>query len=456
MPRAPRLDYEALILRLAALLGRRGPMGAPLVLSELGISQPTLSRLLQRHPEGLLSFGRARATRYASARRVGELRGPVPIHQIGPEGRPQRLGELHPVEPQGYVVLGEDHRLPTAYFDDLPWFLHDLRPSGFLGRQVPALHPELGAPEDIRRWSGEHVLRYLVLHAHDTVGALLLGDLELHLRARRRAPELIPRSDRLSRYEELAERALHGGPPGSSAAGEQPKFLTWRGPEPTAVLVKFSPPLSEVTARRTADLLVVEHIAHEVLRAHGMPSARSELLWGRERYYLEVERFDRMGAHGRRGVLSLAAFDVEHVGGSGRWGDTALALHRQGRVSASVLERVRFAELFGALIGNTDMHAGNLSFLCDGTQILELAPVYDMTAMFYAPVAGQLVPRRFEPRPPKAEEAEVWELAAAAAIALWRTVAEDERVSRDFRRIAAENLVEVEAWGSFAQSLAGT
>lgn len=449
------MDFEALRLGMSSILSQRGPSAAPPLASELGISQPTLSRLVHRYPEDLVTFGRARATRYARARRVGELVGPVPVHQVDERGRLQRLGELHPIEPQGFVVIGADARLPTGTFDDLPWFLHDLRPSGFLGRQVPALHPELGAPEDIRRWSAEQTLRYLALHAHDAVGALLLGELELHLRARRRSPELIPQGDRLPRYEALAERALHGGPPGSSAAGEQPKFLAWRGPEPTAVLVKFSPPLHEATARRTADLLVVEHTAHEVLRKHGVPSARSELLCGPERYYLEVERFDRVGAHGRRGALSLAALDVEHVGGSGRWGDTTLALHQQGLVSSAIVERVRFAELFGALIGNSDMHAGNLSFVCDGTQILDLAPIYDMTAMLYAPTAGQLVARRFEPRPPRAEEAEVWALAAAAALSLWQRVAEDERVSAGFRAIAAENRAEVEAWRSFAASLAG-
>lgn len=48
----------------------------------------------------------------------------------------------------------------NAVYDDLPWFLFDLRPSGFLGRFVPMRHPELGLPVDIRAWSAEHLLGY--------------------------------------------------------------------------------------------------------------------------------------------------------------------------------------------------------------------------------------------------------------------------------------------------------
>lgn len=61
--------------------------------------------------------------------------------------------------------------------------------------------------------------------------------------------------------------------------------------------------------------------------------------------------------------------------------------------------------------------------------------------------------RRFEPRPPRVEEAEVWELAAEAAIALWQRVATDDRVSREFRKIAAANLAAVVAWRAFAEKL---
>ena len=43
---------------------------------------------------------------------------------------------------------------------------------------------------------------------------------------------------------------------------------------------------------------------------------------------------------------------------------------------------------FGTLIGNTDMHAGNLSFVSDHGRPYALAPAYDMTPMAFAPRSG--------------------------------------------------------------------
>jgi hypothetical protein len=43
---------------------------------------------------------------------------------------------------------------------------------------------------------------------------------------------------------------------------------------------------------------------------------------------------------------------------------------------------------FGQLIGNTDMHNGNLSFMSEENCPLELSPVYDMLPMTFAPTSG--------------------------------------------------------------------
>jgi hypothetical protein len=52
-------------------------------------------------------------------------------------------------------------------------------------------------------------------------------------------------------------------------------------------------------------------------------------------------------------------------------------------ITASVLDQIQAIWWFGRLIGNTDMHLGNLAFVPG----LNVAPVYDMLPAMYAPFA---------------------------------------------------------------------
>ena len=63
-------------------------------------------------------------------------------------------------------------------------------------------------------------------------------------------------------YLLLAEKAMAGDPAGSSAAGEQPKFMALieREAAPLQVLVKFSPPVTTAEGGRWSDLLMCEHL----------------------------------------------------------------------------------------------------------------------------------------------------------------------------------------------------
>src|SRR5262249_34839329 len=133
----------------------------------------------------------------------------------------------------------------------------------------------------------------------------------------------------------------------------------------THVLVKFSPPTEETIGRRIADLLVCEHLAHEVLRTHEMVSARSDLVSGGGRLFLEVERFDRT-AKGRKGLISLMALDMEFGGGLKSWSGTAKSLFSQKKIAEPVYRNIVWLETFGRLIGNTDMHHGNVSLFAQG------------------------------------------------------------------------------------------
>ncbi|HEY4158939.1 MAG TPA: HipA domain-containing protein, partial [Polyangiaceae bacterium] len=233
---------------------------------------------------------------------------------------------------------------------------------------------------------------------------------------------------------------------GSSAGGEQPKFLVTRTPGARPALVKFSPSTKTGVGRRSADLLVAEHLALEVLAKHGKPAAKSELVAAGEQIFLEVERFDRTPQGGRRGLISLLALDAEFVGRMVSWTDSVSRLVDNQILPRAMIRNVAWLELFGRLIANSDMHAGNLSFFARGSRVLGIAPAYDMLPAQYAGQQGHLAEVTFEPAPPKPADSDVWNEASGAALELWQRVLKHELVSADFRGIARHNAKVVEAF----------
>lgn len=207
------------------------------------------------------------------------------------------------------------------------------------------------------------------------------------------------------------------------------------------MLVKFSPPVREEAGRRVADLLVCEHLALSLLRECGVDAAHSHIVTSGQRLFLEVERFDRVSASlGRKGVVSLDALVAHHTRQGTHWTDMTQILCAAGHVPKSCVAEVRTRELFGDLIANTDMHAGNLAFFCRHlATATSLAPVYDMLPMRYALRGGDVSWPPFEPHIPP-------HLASEAARVLpwattyWHRVAHDERISARFRNTAQENM----------------
>ncbi len=109
---------------------------------------------------------------------------------------------------------------------------------------------------------------------------------------------------------------------------------------------------------------------------------------------------------------------------------------------------MRRAATFGQLIGNTDMHFGNLSFFVSSGGPLALTPVYDMLPMLYAPIGGDELPeRRFEPPSPVAENLDIWPAIAARAAAYGNEMSAHELTSTEFARTARSNAAIVERAG---------
>lgn len=113
--------------------------------------------------------------------------------------------------------------------------------------------------------------------------------------------------DKASEYVRLAEQAARGEVPGSSAGGEQPKFVSYvQTPDgPRHVIVKFTLDDHNPVTGRWRDLLLAEHLALETLNESGIPAVRTRIVDSGFQRFLEIERFDRVGVSGRKGLISM-------------------------------------------------------------------------------------------------------------------------------------------------------
>ena len=426
-----------------AILGRlqEGPATAAELRGIWPVSQPTLSRALQslQRQGRVVKLGSTRAAQYGAPREIANAGSHWPLFRIDAMGAMHELGTLQSLAPRHYYCDAKS-RVIGGLTDALPYFLQDQRPAGFLGRAVPQTCQDPGLPSRVMDWSDDHYLRWLTRRGTDCVSDLILGAeaFECYLQLRR-SREAIPLRDREARYPREAANAMAGGPSGSSAHGEHPKFtaLLDDAGRLTHVIVKFSPPVDSPIGQRWSDLLVAEHLAHEHLREHGITAAQSRVLQAGGRMFLEVERFDRVGAEGRVGVVSLLAVDAARFGQLDTWSRAAQRLAQQGALSRTDLQQIRLLEAFAMLIANTDRHFGNLALLDEYDGKLKLAPVYDMLPMLFAPEHEQLVEREFVPPDPTAETLSAWSEARRLAAGYWQLLACDSRISVGARAMSA-------------------
>lgn len=421
--------------------------------AHLGVSQPTVSRLMQRQRKAIWVFGKARSTRYALRRKIEGVATPVELFEAyGAQGEVRSLGHLYPLGSSFYFECTFNSSYSRIY-PALPYFLYDMRPAGFLGRLIPKHHQDLRAPMDIRSWSDADTLRLWTRHGTDLPGNLLLGQDTIQDYAARSVerPAAIDPANVWAAYSAIADDVLRLGLPGSSAAGEQPKFTCITGQ--THVLVKFSPASTGAVATRIRDLLIAEHLAHQAIAGAGHNASVSRLIQGSQRLFLEVERFDRLPQGARRGLISLAPLEMEYIGGAENWCDAATGLVQQKLIRPQLLAPIRWLALFGRLIGNTDMHHGNLSFTCDGLDIVDLAPAYDMLPMYAMPRSGELPQQEFSPPKPRPDDAPCWRSACNAAQTFWLDVARHTDISVDFRNAASANHSTLEQLNAMARLL---
>jgi hypothetical protein len=402
------------------LLLAQGPMAARQLVEKTGISQPTVSRALSALGDEIVRIGSASSIRYA-LRDTSRGFASAPVFRVSEAGQIREIGALIPVGPDGFVMMQANGI--TLHSDGLPWWLFDMRPQGYLGRAYASTYAAgLGLPANPEHWRDADVIRALLAHGHDAVGNLLIGT-----QARDRFIDMpAPRpAERAADYPALARAASAGEAPGSSAGGEQPKFCAYT--ERGHVLVKFSAPDDNPVTERWRDLLLAEHLALSVL------GVETRIFDFTSQRFLEVPRFDRIGQLGRVGVVSLRALDAEFIGdASAPWPSLVSRLAAAGHVHPDAIASAALLWAFGTLIGNTDMHAGNLSFI-GSNRPYQLTPPYDALPMAFAPNSSGAIINTLPPASLTASvDGETWRAALQLAERFFARVSESDAFSGSF------------------------
>ena len=423
--------------QILGLLATRGLATSRELQSATGKSQPTISRLLARLSGRVLTLGRARAALYGLPKSIHGRAAQQPVWWTDERGAAHRIGTLSLLA--GGIVHVDTTLVASTTAGALPWYLSPLAAQGFLGRLLAQRLAGFGVGPVPERWNVETVL-FAALQLHDAAGAMSIGEPDEAPPARH-AP--LPAGD-AGRFggalEALAADVARTLPAGSSAGGEQPKFLALLD-DGRHVLVKFSPPRGTPFGERWSDLLHAEALAATVLREHGVDCAAATVVETDTRTCLLSERFDRVGARGRRHVVSIGAAHVAFAAtGWTNWAAGAAALAAQRRLPPLDAERAAALLQFGRLIGNTDMHSGNLGLRVEAADLARgrftLAPVYDMLPMRWRPDAltgGAADYAPFEP-----DAASLAGPAAGPAHAWWDALSRHERVSPPLRAVARE------------------
>ncbi|MGZ3655489.1 MAG: type II toxin-antitoxin system HipA family toxin YjjJ [Bdellovibrionota bacterium] len=430
--------------KLLSSLQELGPQSPGALMSLLGLSQPTLYRAAKALPDKVITLGAPRNRKVAALRPIRGLPSPrTPLFTVSPQGEVEPVGDILALEPSSFVLLAEGASSTPRLYSGLPFFVSDVRPRGFLGSAFARSHPDLNLPPLPEDWSNDQILSAMARRGEDLAGNVLVGaeSFERFQRLQQETPELIDAQNPTPAYMSLAKDAESGNFGGSCLGGSYPKFgaaLSMGAGGARRVLVKFSPLGDSFAAKRWRDLLVCESLALETLRSHGFETAENRILISEGRTFLELTRFDRMGLHGRKRVLSLLALDAGRVARTESWPAFATMLARDGTITSEDLRKILRLECFGRLIANNDRGPDNISFLWRrGDPTASLAPIYDMLPMQFAPTAAGTDPNQEFTAPTYGPNLiRAWKDTLPIARHFWNTVQVDSRISPEFRAIA--------------------
>lgn len=423
----------------------RNPASSTELASFCNCDRSTITRQLKLLEAQLVASGRARATRYYLRRGTDS---DTPLYRVAETGQAEHFGTLIAVMPHGYIVKtpGETD---DCFYDDLPWWLQDLRPQGFLGRNLAQALFKSGvvATDDIDYWQDRDIFNALLHAKGDSPGNWLIGNLS-YQQWLQHETAMVSEAD----FVKLATDAMAGEVVGSSAGGEQPKFCAFVDGKHR--LVKFTEPVTNANSQRWADLLLAEHLALTTLADFEIAATCSTIVRLDQRTFLSCERFDRVGTFGRKGLVSLRMVDMQFVGKPAEWPVIAQQLLKDKRITAQDAATIAVVWCFGRLIANTDMHTGNLSFYYADNGGLALAPVYDMLPMAFAPLRSGAMASSHPLTITPVAEGKYWRQAYPMAERFWQQLAEHADASSEFRAIAQSMQLELQTKKSLIDRMA--
>ena len=417
-------------------------MSAAQLVERLGISQPTLSRTIHRMSDWVTSFRISgdRTPRYGWLRQL-----PLGIAPRQKIYRVLNTGTFTPFADveflAGGATLERVGSQSVTLYEGLPPYMAFAAPSGFLGHHLAQQAArQLRFPESLKDWGDEHRVAYLFTRGLNLSGNLVFGDTSLQAEMDLRAVAPTPAAHKGTHFLQMAT-ALKETAFGSSAGGEQPKFLGLTE-DVGHVIVKFAK-----SGSRMAELLPLEHLALRSLSEVGVAAAATQLIANGDYVFLEVQRFDRTGNAGRVGMLSAGAVDDEFFGRRDTWSEFAARCETAQYLSSADARDVDTMAAFSELIGNTDRHFENISLLIDEAgEYARIAPAYDVLPMRYASIGGGVDPA-LTPIEPKVgtvgAKPEVWARAMDAAERFWNAVQTEPMAvvtSAPMKRLAAQNL----------------
>lgn len=415
---------------------RRNPAGSAELARACGCDRSTVTRQLKLLESQLVATGRARSTLYY-LRRSANI--DIPLYRVSENGKAEHFGTLIAVMPQGYLVKTPQDA-DYGYYDDLPWWLQDLRPQGFLGRNLAKalFNQGIVGTADIDHWQDQDIFNALLHAKGDTPGNLLIGT-QSYQAWLQHEPIAVSTHD----FVKLATDAMAGEVVGSSAGGEQPKFCAFIDGKHR--LVKFTEPVTNANSQRWADLLRAEHLALTTLADAGIAATNSEIIQLEQRTFLNCERFDRVATLGRKGLVSLRMVDMQFVGEPVAWPVLAEQLKQGKHISAEDANSIAVIWCFGTLIANSDMHNGNLSFYYGADGALKLAPVYDMLPMAFAPHRSGAMASSHQLIIKPIAAGKHWRQAYAMAERFWRELVHQTGLSVEFSLIAQSMQIELQS-----------
>ncbi len=163
----------------------KGPATSKEIQLRTGFSQPTVARNLREMGDSVIKLPEGRSVRYAVTCNAFGANDRLPLVMVDAHGTHVVVANIRPLAHGGFFVEAENGMSEVlqgdkgnGVYDDLPYFLYDLCPQGFIGRQI-ALEMASQSdvfPPDPRNWNSNHIGRFLLSNGDDLPGNFKLGD----------------------------------------------------------------------------------------------------------------------------------------------------------------------------------------------------------------------------------------------------------------------------------------